>query len=338
MKYLYFLFCLLGCLGCTYYGSINLKKHKFAEQPQKIIWLHFSGLDEEHISLLKFFHKNTSLRTSFENASCFGKVWRYNLYQLRPNYYSSFLSQALGTQNITQTCKDYNLKPMWSYLSDYGYDAGILEKVENSQQSLAHSKVCKKKDFLKETVLWEMQLKNGPYSFHAQEAANFTPGKIYYDKSCHKSGCYNSLLTNARAMFNGYFKGKQNFIFIVRDDTLSRYFSQKDLTKIKGQLLEVEKVFEYFLKLQKQYPDMLVLLTTSESLPIELPRRGEEWRDLVKGKDHLIYHKFSLLSPVWALGVRAENYCGLYEEAEILRRTLNNFTKERLHIFGIPVM
>ena len=149
MKYLYFLICLLNCLGCTYYGSINLKKHEFAKRPRKIIWLHFSGLDEEHISLLKFFYKSTKRKTSFENASCFGKIWRYNLYQLRPDHYSSFLSQALGTQNITQTCKDYDVRPMWGHLSDHGYQAGILEKVANPKQSVAHSKVCNKVGFFK---------------------------------------------------------------------------------------------------------------------------------------------------------------------------------------------
>ena len=149
MKYFIpILIILINAPSCSYYGSINLKKHKFSKQPKKIIWLHFAGLDEEHISLLKFFYKSTNRKTSFESATCFGKTWRYNLYELRPSHYSSFLSQALGTQNIKQSCEDYDSRPIWSYLSDHKYQSGILENVTDSKYSLTHSTTCRKENFL----------------------------------------------------------------------------------------------------------------------------------------------------------------------------------------------
>ena len=337
MKYLGSFFVLLGSLSCSHYGSINLKKHEFAKQPNRIIWLHFSGLNEEHISLLKFFHKNTMRKTSFESASCFGKMWGYNLYQLRPKHHSGFLSQALGTQNIKQTCQDYDARPIWSYLADYGYQSGILEKTSYPKYSLAQASVCKKDDFLKETVLWRMQRGDSDL-FHAQEEVKFNAGKIYYDKSCHRDGCYNSLLTNIRAIMEGHFKRESRFIFTIKDDGLYQYLTQKNMNEVKNYLLEIERVFEYFIAQQKNDPKMLVLMTTSESLPVEMPRRGRGWKEIARGKDNLIYRRNSLLSPVWALGVRAENFCGLYEEAEILHRTLNNSTKKKLYLFGIPIM
>ena len=339
MKALCYALCLTTCLSCSFYGSINLKQHVFDQSPQKIIWLHFAGLDEEHISLLKFFYQNTQLKTSFEHATCMGQAWRYNLYQLRPNHYASFLSQALGTQNITHTCQDYHLPPLWSYLAPHGYQTGILENVANPKLSLTHAQDCGQKKFLQHTVLWAMRANPDGHSFHAQKQSQFQPGKTYYDQSCSKAnGCYHSLLDNIQALLQNYFQGSYNYLFIARDDTLFRYLSARKLQQAKNYLLEIERVFDYFVQLQKIDPDMLVLLTTSESLPVELPRRGREWRSFVAGKDNLIYHKSSTLSPVWALGVRAENFCGLYEEAEILRRTLHNFTPKRLHFLGIPLI
>ena len=229
---------------------------------------------------------------------------------------------------------------MWSYLAERGYQTGILEKVENPKYSLIHSRACHEKNFLKDTILWRMQPGKGGNTFHAEErTTRFDLGKVYNDKSCHKDGCYNNLLTNIRAiMEKGHFKGLSRFAFIVRDNSLSQYLIQKKLDKVKSYLLEIERVFEYFVTLQKNNSDMLVFLSTSESLPIELPKRGKGWRNLAQGKNNLIYRRPSLLSPVWAIGVRAENYCGIYEEAEILRRTLNNFTPQRMHILNVPVM
>ncbi|MCY4644331.1 MAG: hypothetical protein OXB88_06890 [Bacteriovoracales bacterium] len=213
-----------------------------------------------------------------------------------------------------------------------------MEKISRPKASLIHSTECKKESFLKDVVLWRMWPKKGHHFFHAQESGFFEEGKTYYDKSCQKKGCFNSLLINIRAIMEGHFKGKQKFAFIIRDDTLARYLVRKKMNKIKSYLLEIEKMFEYFVNLEKEHSDMLVLLTTSEPRPLELPTRGRQWRDFVRGKDRLIYRKSSVLSPVWALGAGAENYCGLYEEAEVLNRTLNNFTKKRLHFFGIPIM
>ena len=339
MRYLCRSIILLILVGCSHYGSIGLKNHRFETQPKKIIWLHFPGLSEEHISLLKFFYENSLIKTSFEKALCFGQLWQYNIYKLRPRHNDGFLSQVLGTQNIKGECGDYKGKPIWDYLSESGYDTGILERVVEEEHSLERSKFCKEDNFLRHAILWKMKKTKSANFFHAKKKINFRMGEVYYDESCKGKNCYHSLLHNVKSMIEqGHFKDKSKYLFIIRDDSLYQNFFVKNLDKSKDHLLEVERIFDYLLELQKNEPNMLVLLTSSESIPIELPKRGEGWRELNRNKNNLIYKNSSLFSPVWAIGARAENYCGLYEEAEIFHRTLYNIRNKTFQIFGIQIM
>ena len=66
--------------------------------------------------------------------------------------------------------------------------------------------------------------------------------------------------------------------------------------------------------------------------------KGKGWGSFIAGKNNLIYKRSSVISPLWVKGPRAENYCGMYEEAEFLQRTMQNFTKKRLEVLGLPVM
>ena len=339
LKYFSRLLFILNFLGCSYYGSINLKKYKLSETPQKIIWLHVPGFDEQHISLLKFFYESAKKKTSFEQAACFGKTWSYNLYSLRPNHHNSFLSQISGSQNISGECSDYDMKPIWSYFFEMGHDIGVLEKLSMNKDSLAGSVKCSKENFLKEIVLFKMKKNRGENFFHAEEIKEFKRGKVYYDKSCQKEKCYNSLFVNIKSMLEkNYFKDKEKFFFLIRDDTFYNGLVQKDFKKIKNYLFEIDKIFNYLISLQEEDPTLLVFLSSSESIPIELPPQGLKWKDISDGKNRLIYHRSSLLSPIWAIGPRAENYCGIYEEADIMRRTLRTFDKKNLHIFDIPII
>ncbi len=336
MKKVILLICSYYLTSCSHYGSINLQTHEFISAPEKIIWYHIPGLSEEHISLLKFFYKDSSIQTSFEQTTCYGKTWSYNLYDVRPSARESFLSQVVGTKNVKNSCEIYSFKPIWSYLSDLNFKTGILEK-SREEDSLEQALQCGSKSFLDQTVLWKMTKSSGK-QFHYQEKNDFQKGEVYYDKACQSGECFNTLLNNIKGLLGTYFSNAANQFLLVKDSSLLESLENKDIKKMRDSLLEAEKVFEYLLDLQKKNPEILVLVTTSRSIPVELPDKGESWKDIARDKNKLIYKKPSVLSPLWASGTRAENFCGIYEEAEILRRTLNNYTNRRLEIFGIPVM
>ena len=67
---------------------------------------------------------------------------------------------------------------------------------------------------------------------------------------------------------------------------------------------------------------MLVMVTGAESLPIEFPIQGKEWAAFDKTGKNVIYKNPSLMSPVLARGAMAENFCGIFDEAEMLKRTI----------------
>ena len=103
MKWLALLFFMLGCAQVT---SLNMQKHEFGILPTKIIWFQIAGLEEEQFAMLRF-NQAGEKKTAFEENTCIGKSWAYNLYQLRPNAETSFLAQLTGKKNIKRTGRSY---------------------------------------------------------------------------------------------------------------------------------------------------------------------------------------------------------------------------------------
>lgn len=107
--------------GCAQVTSLNLKKHEFGILPTKIIWFQIAGLEEEQLAMLRFQYSGER-KTAFEENTCIGKTWNYNLYNLRNSAESTFLSQITGKKNVKLNCEDAELRPIWSYLSGNGYN------------------------------------------------------------------------------------------------------------------------------------------------------------------------------------------------------------------------
>ena len=68
--------------------------------------------------------------------------------------------------------------------------------------------------------------------------------------------------------------------------------------------------------------DVLVVITGAESLNIEFPKEGKEWADFERMGKNVIYKNSSLMAPVLATGPMSENFCGLFDESEMLKRIL----------------
>ena len=101
---LIFLLLVSGCSGSKY---LNLKKHTFSQVPKKIIWIQIAGLSEEHIAMNRFNRSNSLELSALEKFTCLGKIWNYNLFDLRPDPSVGFLSQITGSKNFSTGCQNY---------------------------------------------------------------------------------------------------------------------------------------------------------------------------------------------------------------------------------------
>ena len=132
----------LSALGCARVQTLNLEPHEYSERPDHIIWIQVAGFSEEHIPLLRFNVAEATHKTNLEQVDCVGKMWNFNLYQLRPEASKSFLSQITGSKNIRGTCEDYTVVPSWQFLQDVGYSVSVLESGASVEQSLEKSLGC----------------------------------------------------------------------------------------------------------------------------------------------------------------------------------------------------
>lgn len=319
MKLIIFLLLITSCAQVT---SLNLKKHQFGQLPTKIVWIQIAGLSEEHLSILKFQASTSEYKTNMENSLCMGKAWEYDLYRLRPTPKEGFLSQLTGKKNIKNSCEDYEQQPVWGYLKTAGYKAGVFE-IDAYKNSLSDSLECNK-EFLQDTVLWKMEkFTSQEKMFHQTEKNHFEAGNIYYDKSCQKGDCFTSIEANVFATFEEFSRNATNFVYIVRDFSYFNALSSKNIKQASKKLLELDKIVGYFQALTEKNKDLLVLITTTTPVGLEFPWQGQEWIAYEKTGTNLFYKKTQLMSPVFASGARGENFCGVFEQSQVLERVLS---------------
>jgi hypothetical protein len=315
--------------------SLNLQKHQFGQVPTKIIWIQVAGFEEEHLATLKFDSKKNDSNLSFEKFLCIGKAWEYNLFDIRPTAYSSFHGQLTGKTNIKNDCSDYKQKPVWSYISAKGYKIGAFEGEMRKKSSFLASKQCSEsEDYLNNLTLWKMtKAPKGNKSFyHVNEKSNFNKSTVYYDRSCLTGECYSTLSQNIQSVFNQFSRKSNNYMFIVRDFKYEENLSRNNYKKYKNSLLELEKTVEYFINLSKKNKDMLVLLTSASSRPIVYPRSGRQWQSFEKNGAFLKQNKSKLINTVFASGARAENFCGVYNQSEIVKRMFSGAKQQGLEL------
>ncbi|MBD65199.1 MAG: hypothetical protein CME62_08330 [Halobacteriovoraceae bacterium] len=326
----FFLFFLI--INCAQVTSLNLQKHQFGKIPTKIIWIQVAGLSFEHIAMLKYSYPSSSQLSPFEEALCVGNAWEYNLYQMRPPAYNSFLSQLTGKKNIKGDCSDYDQKPIWKYIAPKNYKIGIFEGETQTKDSLLQSLTCKKDDFIEDAIFWSM---NKPVSsksetFHVNEKTNFKPDNVYYDKSCASGDCFSTFSRNVESIFNEFSKNTKNYLFVVRNFQYQKYLLSKDLKQAREELDQLATVLKRFQVLARKNNDVLVLLTSAESYEIEFPRAGVAWKRFENHKTKLSTQNSKLLSPVLVNGARAENFCGFYDQSQVMTRIFSGAKQQGL--------
>jgi hypothetical protein len=330
-----FLCIFLVLSGCSTVRTLNLTPHKFSSRPKNIVWLQIAGFQEEHLAMIRFNSPQSAI-TSFEDVDCAGKAWNYNLFGLRPKASDGFLSQIVGSKNITSSCEDFSKKPLWAFFNPSANKVGIFE-IEAGEGSLSVSKSCLgKENFLENTTLWKMEKGGQDNLFHYLDSESFEKNKVYYDKSCLKGNCFATLYDNVKSIWNRFKKGQGQSIFMIRDFSFLKALNSKNIPKAREILVELEKTLKFMKEELKRNDDTLFLVTSSEARHLELPRKGKEWSEFeAKGKK-VIFRNSSLLSPVLVKGPGSENFCGIYEEYELLKRVFwetNKKTWNPLDVF-----
>ncbi len=332
--YLLIMFVLTGCARVQ---TLNLEPHNFSERPEKIVWFQIAGFSEEHIPLLKFNVADINFRTSFEQVSCVGKVWNYNLYDLRPEAHNSFVSQITGSKNIKSTCADFSLNSVWGILGELNYRAGILEAGADERQSLEAALSCEQNNFLDVTKvrLWKMGKTALPAkkSFHYQDppdslAESMAPG-VYYDRSCQKGICFSSLSNNFKTLWSLVNNEVSKNIFVVRDFNLRTALIKKDINLAKEYLQEIDRMINLVRK--ESGGKVLIIISGAESLQLELPSQGKEWSEFEKSGKNVVFKKSALMSPVLAVGPMSENFCGIFDESEMLKRIIHKPERKKFN-------
>lgn len=322
MKWLMFLLLISGCAQVT---SLNMQKHEFGLLPTRIIWFQVAGLEEEQLAMLRFQYSGER-KTAFEENDCMGKSWNYNHYQLRNSAQSTFLSQLTGKKNIKMTCEDTELRPIWSYLSGNGYNTGILEVGANKDQSLVSYNECGEKGlvFLSSLHFWlRKEAPAGAATFHYREDVPLVSNQILYDRACDKQGCFSTITDDFKSIYKSFRKVSSKHLLIVRDFSYLAALDKKDFMKARGVLSDLERSVAEAVALTRGSNDYLVLVTSGDSRFVDMPDQGKAWYDFEKNGISAQVKRTKLTNLVLATGARSENFCGIYDDAQVFERILS---------------
>lgn len=317
-------FCLLIGLffiaSCAQVTSLNLKKHEFGQQPSRIVWFQIAGLEEEHLSMLRFGQTQNGT-TSFENALCIGKTWDYSLSNLRNPAPVEFMNQVIGKKNAKNNCEDTTARAAWSYLASSGYRTGILEIKPEGKESLISLVPCEKgPEFLKSLHMWIMgKAPAGASTFHYVEPIEIKEDIVSYDRTCQEKGCFSSIANNYASVYGSFQKNSSKHIFIVRDFSYLRALKTKNFVLAREILRDLEKTLAIANENARNQGD-LILVSTAETMMVDFPDQGQGWYEFEKDGSKASVKRQTLMNNVFAFGARSENFCGIYDGASLLER------------------
>lgn len=312
-----------------------MKTHRFGVVPKKIVWIQMSGLSESQLPLMKFFLPSTKNKLALENVSCFGKTWVYNLFDIRPDSFSSFQTQLSGEKGSKKACKIFKEKPVWQHLASDNFESMVME-VEAQENTLLKAQECENEaSYLSNVTFLKVEKakrRKDINLFHSREKSKFEKGQVYYDQSCSEKGCFTPLSANFISAYERFTDtGASNF-FLLRDYSFADYLQKGAINKAKSTMSELEKIVDHLLSKYEGSSDFLLLITSAAPLPIEFPEQGKKWERVERSGRNILYKNEALMAPVFSYGARSENFCGLYEEHELLPRLLSGSRKKGIEI------
>jgi hypothetical protein len=315
---------LLSLFGCAQVTSLNLQKHQFGVQPGRIIWFQIAGLEEEQLAMLRF-EKSGEVETSFEQNTCMGNTWNYNLFNLRNPAQASFLSQITGKKNISMTCADAELRPIWGYLVPKGYNTGIIETGATKEQSILSLNSCGEKGlaFLSEIYIWlRQEAPANAQTYHFSDIPLQT-NQLYFDRTCNSKNCSSTIAENVRPVYQKLKGFSHKHMLIVRDFSYLSALEKGDLKEAKRVLSDLEKAYSEALSIARDSSDTLVLLTTGDSRFVDFPDQGKNWFEFERTSKGAAIKRTKLTNLLFATGARAENFCGIFDDSAVFERILS---------------
>lgn len=304
--------------SCSHTESLGTREFTFQQQPKLIIWFQIAGLSSEHLPFLKFDNSQQDMANIIESMNCHGTLWSHNIYDIRPSLTSRLATQLSGSPDMVGSCEDIKQNFLWDYASQIGYKTLILENEEFTDSSFEKYFQCK--DF-KPNMLSLLKMRKGKESesqFHYQESKMVIPNGVVWDKSCNDKTCFSGWQNNLKSLIGRVAQTEEKSFIVFQDSRFQKLLKEQKIQEAKELFIEFFNQINWIDKLNLK--NVLVMVSGTNSLPIEFPMKGKEWIGYEKKGANISYHKDSLISPLWAKGAGSENFCGLYNEEEIVKR------------------
>lgn len=304
--------------------TINLKGKKFNQYPSKLIWIQLAGFDEEQITRLNF--KDGEVKKGiFEGFTCIGMHWEYNSHLLNPPSEQIFKTLVTGKSNINGSCQDSAQVPFWSfYPESENVKTIVIEKSPPSNGSILNINSCLEANpFWKPNYLIRLDTlgfdKKTATAFSVLEKGKLKNKGFYYDSSCKESECSNNLLTTFSYIADEIIQYEKRYTLIIRDYSAENFLKDKSFNKWADWLNQWNQLIAY-IQNSLYSEDTLILVTGVAPIPLNIPGEGQAIKNWLQKNSGTTLRPRSSLGKTWAMGARAENFCGLYKTDEILSR------------------
>src|SRR5690606_31935859 len=146
------------------------------------------------------------------------------------------------------------------------------------------------------------------------------------------------LSDNVLSLWNRFRGDRGMAVYVVRDFSYLNALEAKNINLTRERLAELEKTIASFLYNDSLGKDSLILVSSTAIRNFEFPESGKQWNEFEKKGRHVIFRNPSLMGMTLAKGPRAENFCGIFDENEVMGRLFftpedKNFSKTLMEIF-----
>ena len=112
---------------------------------------------------------------------------------------------------------------------------------------------------------------------------------------------------------------EKRYAFVIKDFSAEKYLKDKNYVKWNEWITQWNQVIAY-LQNSVYSEETLILVTGVAPIPLSIPKAGQDLKTwLIKSTGASTLPRSSL-GKTWAMGARAENFCGLYKTEDIVSR------------------
>jgi hypothetical protein len=307
--------------SCARYSYINFHPQIMGQLPEKIIWIQLPGLTMSSLALYKFTLEGQEETLAFERSTCLGSTWDFNHYLLRPPAEQGLMAQLSGSKDIRGSCEDLKRGTLWDFLKQERYQSTVV-RTEDTLQHLYQCKEEDKKNYFAQAVQYNL------YSA-ATENSKVLPlsgvefpveGEIYYEESCQSSKCFENPAKTFQSIVDKTLMNSGRRLYLFQDLRLSSALARKKSLEVIDILKDYNDALEELIKMARNNKNILLLLSGTAGMPLELPSQGREWERFFARGEAVTFKKQSATTPLFAWGARSENFCGFYNESDIIQR------------------